>query len=222
MKTFIFDLDNTLYSKSLNVFGLIDKRINRYMTERVGIPEPEVDALRRHYWKIHGVTLNGLILHHEVDPEDFLEFVHDVDLDGILKPDRKLRIALKNLDARKVIFTNGSIRHAENVLSALGIEDLFEEIFDVRIASFKPKPFPEPYLKVLEAINVSGHECVMIDDILENLRTAKDLGMSTVLIGTTNGHKYVDFCIEEACAITEFPGAEFRVTRKHKNSEKYG
>ncbi len=203
MKTFIFDLDNTLYSKALNVFGLIDQRINRYMHEKLGIPEHEVDSLRRHYWKIHGVTLNGLMIHYDVDPEDFLEFVHDVELKRILKPNKKLRKALKNINSNKVILTNGSIRHAENVLSALEIDDVFQDIFDVRVASFKPKPFPEPYLKVLEILKVPGRDCVMIDDIPENLKTAKDLGMKTILIGLSNGHAFIDLCLEKACALGE-------------------
>ncbi len=208
MKTFIFDLDNTLYPESLNVFGLIDHRINRYMHEKLGIPEPEVDVLRRLYWKIYGVTLNGLMIHYNVDPEDFLEFVHDVKLHHILKPNQRLRTSLENLECHKVIFTNGSTRHAENVLSALGIDDMFEQIFDVRVAYFKPKPFPEPYLKILEILNVHGKDCVMIDDIPENLRTAKNLGMKTILIGTHNGHDFIDYCLEKACIIGEIAGSE--------------
>jgi putative hydrolase of the HAD superfamily len=203
MKTYIFDLDNTLYPESLNVFGLIDQRINRYMQEKLRIPEPEVDVLRRHYWKVYGVTLNGLMIHYRVDPEDFLHYVHDVDLSHVLKPNQKLRRALKGINSNKVIFTNGSSRHAENVLSALGIEDIFQDVFDVRVASFKPKPFLEPYLKVLEAMNSEGRDCVMIDDIPENLKTAKGLGMKTILIGRPNGSEYIDICLEKACAIGE-------------------
>lgn len=203
MKTYIFDLDNTLYPESLNVFGLIDQRINRYMHEKLRIPEPEVDVLRRHYWKVYGVTLNGLMIHYRVDPEDFLHYVHDVDLSHVLKPNQKLRRALKGINSNKVIFTNGSSRHAENVLSALGIEDIFQDVFDVRVASFKPKPFLEPYLKVLEAMNSEGRDCVMIDDIPENLKTAKGLGMKTILIGRPNGSEYIDICLEKACAIGE-------------------
>ncbi len=209
MKTYIFDLDNTLYPESLNVFGLIDQRINRYMHEKLRIPEPEVDVLRRHYWKVYGVTLNGLMIHYRVDPEDFLHYVHDVDLSHVLKPNQKLRRALKGISSNKIIFTNGSSRHAENVLSALGIEDIFQDIFDVRVASFKPKPFLEPYLKVLEAMNSKGRDCVMIDDIPENLKTAKGLGMKTILIGRSNGSEYIDICLEKACAIGEVAFSDF-------------
>lgn len=203
MKTFIFDLDNTLYPESLNVFGLIDRRINAFMRDRLGIPDSEVDSLRRHYWKLYGVTLQGLMIHYDVDPEDFLDYVHDVDLKHILKPSRRLRSALQKISSSKVIFTNGSTGHAHNVLSALGISDIFEEIFDVRIASFIPKPFPEPYHKILSIMDIHPRDCVMIDDIPDNLKTAKDLGMKTILIGRPNGHKYIDLCLEKVCAVGE-------------------
>jgi putative hydrolase of the HAD superfamily len=203
MKKFIFDLDNTLYPASLQVFPLIDRRINLYMTSKLGIPEAEVDGLRRRYWKLYGVTLNGLMRHYRVDPEDYLTYVHDVDLSHLLKPNLRLRSSLEKIPGPKVIFTNGSSTHAQNVLNALGIEHLFEDIFDVRVAGFQPKPFSEPYLKVLELMNVSGLECVMIDDIPENLKTAKSVGMKTILVGSSNGHEYIDFCVEKACGVSE-------------------
>lgn len=178
------------------------------MREKLNIPEHEVDSLRRMYWKTYGVTLNGLMINYNVDPEDYLEFVHDVELNHILKPNQRLRKALRNIRSSKVIFTNGSTRHAKNVLSALAIEDMFEEIFDVRVASFKPKPFPEPYLKVLEIMNIHGQDCVMVDDIPENLKTAKDLRMKTILIGSANGHEYIDYCLAKPCIIGEMAGTE--------------
>ncbi len=173
------------------------------MVSRLGIPASEVDSLRRQYWKEYGVTLNGLMIHYSVDPDDYLEFVHDVDLAGILRPDIRLRKVLEKLDGRKVIFTNGSKSHAENVLSILGLSNIFEDIFDVRVASFRPKPFPEPYLRVLQHLNANPDWCVMIDDLPENLKTAKDLGMQTILIGKSNGFEYVDHCLEKACDIAK-------------------
>jgi len=134
MDVLIFDLDNTLYPAEKHLFGLIDVRINLYMTEIVGIPAPEVDALRREYWRLYGVTLQGLIRHHGVDPEDYLLFVHDVDVNSRLGPDPVLRETLAALPQRKAVFTNGSICHASRVLAALGIEDIFEEVYDIRVA----------------------------------------------------------------------------------------
>ena len=119
MDVLIFDLDNTLYPAEKHLFGLIDVRINRYMTEIVGIPAPDVDALRRQY---------------------------DVDVNSCLEPDPELREVLSNLPQRKAVFTNGSICHANRVLAALGIEDIFEEVYDIRVAEYLPKPWPEQLL----------------------------------------------------------------------------
>ncbi len=192
MDVLIFDLDNTLYPAERELFSLIDVRINRYMTEVVGIPAPRVDALRREYWALYGVTLQGLIRHHGVDPEDYLAYVHDVDIASRLEPDPVLRKALVNLPQRKVIFTNGSVCHADRVLATLGIEDLFEQIFDIRVANYLPKPFPDPYHAVLELLGTPAGACIMIEDTRDNLRTAKDLGMGTVLVGKGEKPDYVD------------------------------
>lgn len=203
MQKFIFDLDNTLYPEDLNVFPLIDARINTYMREILGIPDHEVDPLRRFYWKRYGVTLLGLIIHYQADPEDYLDYVHDVDLTRLLKPNQRLRNALEKIQCSRVIFTNGSTKHAENVLSALGLEGLFDEIFDVRIAAFRPKPFPEPYVEMLRRMDVEARYCVMFDDLPANLKTAKDLGMKTVLVGNRQADDYIDLRLERVCGIGE-------------------
>jgi len=183
MDAVLFDLDNTLYEPAREVFSLIDRRINRYMEEVVAIPQPEVDGLRRRYWKAYGATLQGLIRHYAIDPEDYLEYVHDVDLSGLLQPDLELRGSLQRLTTRRCIFTNGSRRHAERVLAALGLAGSFEEIFDIRIAAYQPKPNPDPYHGVLRQLGLAGKRCVMVEDSLDNLATAKRLGMTTVLVG---------------------------------------
>lgn len=198
MDVLIFDLDNTLYSADKEVFSLIDVRINRYMTEVVGIPAPQVDALRRKYWRLYGVTLQGLIRHHGVDPEDYLFYVHDVDVSTRLAPDQALREVLAGLTQRKAVFTNGSLCHANRVLEALGIEDLFERVYDIRIAAYQPKPFPEPYHAVLAELGATPERCVMIEDSRDNLHTAKKLGMGTVLVGTGQTPDYVDVHLESA------------------------
>jgi putative hydrolase of the HAD superfamily len=196
MDVLIFDLDNTLYSAEKQLFSLIDVRINRYMTEIVGIPDLRVDALRREYWARYGVTLQGLIRHHDVDPEHYLDYVHDVDVFSLLSPDPLLREVLSGLPHRKAVFTNGSDSHAGRVLSALGIQDIFEEIYDIRVAGYLPKPFAEPYLAVLTKLGVKGDRCIMIEDSQENLHTAKQLGMGTILVGGDHTPEFVDVHLE--------------------------
>lgn len=198
MDVLIFDLDNTLYPADKKLFSLIDVRINRYMTEVVGIPAREVDSLRREYWRLYGVTLQGLIRHHQVDPEDYLHYVHNVDVNSTLGPDPLLRNVLSALPQRKAVFTNGSSCHAERVLSALGIEDVFEEIYDIRVAEYLPKPWTEPYLAVLDKLGTSAKDCIMIEDSRDNLETAKNLGMGTILVGRGLTPKFVDVHLESA------------------------
>ena len=198
MDVLIFDLDNTLYPAEKHLFGLIDVRINRYMTEIVGIPAPDVDTLRREYWRLYGVTLQGLIRHYGVDPEDYLLYVHDVDVGSRLGPDPILRDTLDALPQRKAVFTNGSTCHASRVLSALGIEDIFEDVYDIRVAAYLPKPWPEPYLAVLEKLGTSPEHCIMIEDSRQNLQTAKKLGMGTILVGDGQTPDFVDVHLDSA------------------------
>lgn len=208
MDTIIFDLDNTLYPATNSLFPLIHERINLFMRERAGIPDDRVDLLRRQYWREYGVSMVGLMRHHDVDPEEFLEYVHDVDVEGVLLPDPDLDAVLRSLPGIKVVLTNGSLGHARRVLGALGIQAAFAEIFDVRVAGYRPKPHPEPYQEVVRLLGVCSTKCVMVEDMAINLETAKALGMGTVLVGPSNGHPYVDECIPE---LSQLPGALQRI-----------
>lgn len=183
MNYLLFDLDNTLYGAEKDLFSLIDRRINRFMEEIVGIATDDVDPLRRYYWQEYGVTLQGLIRHYKVDPEAYLHYVHDVDVTSRLSPDPVLADILADLPQRKAVFTNGSSCHAERVLAALGIRQEFEEVFDIRIANYLPKPFLASYEQILSHLNIAASECVMIEDVAKNLAPAKELGMKTVLVG---------------------------------------
>jgi len=182
MDAILFDLDNTLYPPAQELFSLIDVRINRYMAEVVGIAPGEVDGLRRQYWAEYGVTLQGLIRHHAVDAEDYLHYVHDVNVRARIAPDPELRQRLDAIDAPCYVFTNGSRAHAERVLDCLGISDQFKEIFDIRIAGYRPKPFPDPYREVMSRLSCTPQRTVMVEDSIDNLVTARDLGMKTVLV----------------------------------------
>jgi putative hydrolase of the HAD superfamily len=201
MDILLFDLDNTLYPPERELFSLIDVRINRFMREVVGIPADHVDALRRDYWKAYGVTLQGLIRHHGVDPEAYLHYVHDVDVSTQLAPDPELREMLEALPQRKAVFTNGSTGHAERVLGVLGIADQFETVYDIRVANYLPKPYPEPYHAVLAAVGVPAGRCIMIEDTRDNLRTAKALGMTTVLVGNGATPAFVDLHLPDVRAL---------------------
>lgn len=201
MDVLLFDLDNTLYPPERELFNLIDVRINRFMTEQVGIPAGAVDALRREYWAAYGVTLQGLIRHHGVDPEDYLHYVHDVDVTVRLTPDPELRAMLARLPQRKAVFTNGSSCHAGRVLAALGIADQFDAVYDIRVAGYLPKPYPDPYQAVLADLAVAPECCTMIEDSRDNLRTAKSLGMTTVLVGAGATPAYVDLHLPDVRAL---------------------
>jgi len=176
------------------------------MIEVVGIPQDEVDDLRRSYWKSYGVTMQGLMRHHGVDPEDYLSYVHDVNLEGLLRPDPELLQSLQSLPLRKAVFTNSSLDHSERVLAALGLSGAFEEIFDIRVAGYLPKPYPEPYHVVLDRMGVSACRCIMVDDAQENLRTAKDLGMGTILVGEKAPEPWIDVAVPEAVGVPRVLG----------------
>ncbi len=198
MKALLFDLDNTLYPAEKDLFSLIDVRINRYMEEVVCIIPTDVDGLRRRYWQDYGATLQGLVRHFSIDPEDYLDYVHDIDVSGRLAPDPDLRQALDQLPVSRYVFTNGSREHANQVIDVLGLQGIFDEIFDIRIANYQPKPNPDPYHNVLQKLKLDARHCVMIEDSLSNLQTAKKLGMSTILVGRGPTADHVDQHVPDA------------------------
>lgn len=205
MKAVLFDLDNTLYSTKCDLFSLIDVRINRYMEDVVAIEPAAVDGLRRRYWKDYGTTLQGLIRHHIVDPEDYLDYVHAVDVGSRISVDNDLRETLNNLPLSSYVFTNGSRCHVDRVVTALGLDGLFADVFDIRIADYQPKPNPAPYQQVLDQLALSGEQCIMVEDQLQNLQTAKQFGMKTVLVGEVSTERqkysYVDAQLERSADI---------------------
>lgn len=189
-KAILFDLDNTLYTEESGIFDLIDQRMNEWLTSRLQIPLEEVNHFRNHYFMKYGTTLRGLMLHHDVDPHDFLHYVHDVPVSEFLTADEDLRKMLGLIHSRKIIFTNSDERHANRILTTLGIQDLFEKIFDIEAMHFVPKPNPEPYRLALEYLKLVPSDCLLIDDMERNLKPARELGMRTILIG--DGHESPD------------------------------
>jgi putative hydrolase of the HAD superfamily len=184
LEVILFDLDNTLYTEESGIFELIDQRMSEWLITRLKIPESEVREFRRKYFLQYGTTLRGLMLHHQVDPMDFLTFVHDVPVKDFLTVDLELRGTLEEVTSRKIIFTNSDAAHANRILDALGIRDLFEKIFDIEAMGFIPKPNQEAYAAVLQYAAVQPSECLLIDDMTRNLKPARALGMRTVLIGS--------------------------------------
>jgi putative hydrolase of the HAD superfamily len=191
----LFDLDNTLYPPESGLFGAVDARINEFLAAHLGLRGPAADALRRRYHDEYGITLVGLMREHGTEPHHYLEFVHRVPVGDYLDAVPGLRELISGLPGRRSIFTNGSRRHALAVLSALGIEGLFEEIFDIVALGFRPKPDPETYRAVLEQLAVEANRVVLLDDLARNLLPARALGMRTVLVGSGEPSPDADFSI---------------------------
>ena len=182
--TLFFDLDGTLYSNSTGLWDAIRDRMNLYMRDRMGIPEKDVPQLREQYFKMYGTTLRGLQARHQVDVEDFLAFVHDLPLMDYIKPDPIQRDIIASLGTRNLIFTNADVNHARRVLSALKLDDLFDEIVDVNAVSPYCKPMPESFAIAMELANEPDpRKCVMIDDLPRTTRAALDVGMASLLYG---------------------------------------
>jgi len=181
--TFFFDLDNTVYAEDLGVVARIDQRINQYLEVRLGVPTAEVDGMRRRFWAEHGTTLRGLMSHHAVDADDYLRYVHDVDLADLLAPDEPLRALLARLPGRKAIFSNASRAHAARVLGLLGLDGAFETVIGLEDLGYVPKPQPAAFRIALDRLAADPCASTLIDDLLPNLRAAKRLGMRTVWIG---------------------------------------
>ena len=177
----VFDLDNTLYASTTNLFHQIDVRMKTYIAKLLGISAEDAFALQKKYYRAHGTTLRGLMMHHHVDPNDFIDFVHDID-HSVLDPDPELGAALAALPGRKVIYTNGSEHHAAQVLARLGVSEHFAAIFDIRAGAFIPKPDPQPYATMVNAMGIAPARAAMFEDSFKNPKPAADLGMVTVWV----------------------------------------
>ena len=177
----MFDLDNTLYSGDTKVFDQVDKKMSRFISEKLSVSLEEAKKIQKNYFHEYNTTLNGMIKNHKIDANEFLEFVHDVNLD-FLKPDRDLEKQIAKLNGKKIIFTNGSKAHAANVTKRIGIDKLFDGVFDIVESDFIPKPSMEPYKKIIEDYKIEPQYCIFFEDIARNLKPAHELGMKTVWI----------------------------------------
>ncbi len=199
LKCILFDLDNTLYPRSLGIFDLVVERIRGYMETQMGFEKSLAQKLRQEYLRKYGSTMRGLMIHYNLNPEDYLEYVHDVGVEERLSPNPALDELLESIPLGKCIFTSGHRPHAQKVLRCLGVEQHFPQVFDITFTHFIPKPNPEPYHQVLKHLCLDGRECMMIEDLPANLQPAKELGMTTVLVGETPGgiDGFVDYEIRD-------------------------
>jgi putative hydrolase of the HAD superfamily len=179
----IFDLDNTLHNATPHIFPHINRAMTAYLQQHLNLDEAAAGALRRNYWQRYGATLLGLIKHHNTDPAHFLWHTHQFpDLRRMVVREPRLRHALQRLRGRKYVFSNAPVHYARAVLRVLGISDLFEAVFSIETVRFRPKPDAYGFLRLCRAHHLRPRRCIMVEDSLENLHTAKRLGMKTVWV----------------------------------------
>jgi len=181
IKFWLFDLDNTLYSEKTKVFDQIDKKMSKFISEKLNVDIKKAKEIQKNYFYQYDTTLSGLIKNHKINADEFLDFVHDIDID-FLKKDLNLAQELEKLDGEKIIFTNGPRKHAINITKKLGVDQYFDDIFDIVDSEFIPKPAVEPYKKLIEKHKIDPNLCVFVEDIARNLKPAYEMGMKTVWI----------------------------------------
>lgn len=186
MRTWVFDLDHTLYPPSARLFDLIEVRMTAYVMDAIGVDHAEADRLRKHYWATHGTTLAGLMREHDVDPAPYLTDVHDIPMDS-LTPDPVLATQIKSLPGRRIVYTNGCAPYAERVLAARGLSGVFDAIYGVEHADFQPKPDHAAFDMVFRKDGLETRSAAMFEDDARNLKVPHDMGMRTVHVAEARG-----------------------------------
>lgn len=204
--TWIFDLDNTLHNASAHIFPHINQAMRRYIQTHLELDEEAANRIRMHYWQRYGATLLGMMRHHQTDPRHFLRETHQFpELKQMLVFDRAVKAMLRRLPGRKILYSNGPAHYAEAVLQLTGMAPLFDAVYPVEATRFQPKPAPNGFRLLLKAERLDPRRCVMVEDSLENLRTAKRLGMKTVWISrTTRCPAYVDARMASVLALPSY------------------
>ena len=199
----VFDLDNCLYPASTGLFELIDERMGAFIERLLGCDPSEAKRVQKSHFHEHGTTLAGLMREHQVDPHHFLDDVHAIPLDRVSR-DERLANGLARLPGRKLIFTNADEPYARRVLEALGIGEHFGELHDIHAAELRPKPDRHGYELMLERFNIDPQRAAMVEDMAQNLKPAKELGMTTVWVDNGSergdyGHHpdYIDLTISD-------------------------
>jgi putative hydrolase of the HAD superfamily len=207
VRSWIFDLDNTLYEAHSDVFPQIERRMGEFVGRLLRLEAAEARMVQKSLYRSHGTTLNGLVKEHGIDPETFLDYVHDIDLSSLL-PQPRLTEGIARLPGRRFVFTNGCRHHAARVLDRLELASLFDGIWDIRACDFVPKPDAAAYAKVVAEAGIEAQEAAMFDDIARNLIAAHALGMTTVWLNTDApwSKDGPDFPVESRAAIDHETG----------------
>lgn len=196
--TLFFDLDDTLYPHTSGLWEAIRARMADYMRDQLGLPSDLISDLRRSYFETYGTTLRGLQIHYQVDADEYLSYVHDLPLEDFIQPDPGLRDVILSLPHNKWIFTNADSGHAGRVLAYLGLTDCFNGIIDVRSIGFWCKPNFEAYTRALALVGEPDpHFCVLLDDAPRNLQPARQLGFTTILVGSDRSDPAADYTISK-------------------------
>ncbi len=188
--TWVFDLDNTLYPPEARLFDQIEAKMEAYMVRELGIDPAQAKPLRSDFWRNHGTTLEGLVQVYGIDPDPFLDEVHDID-HASLEPCAHLKAALEALDGRRVIYTNGSRAHGEMVSTSLGLRDCFDAIYGIEDAGYKPKPHRIAFDRVFGTLGLDPTRAIMFEDDPRNLAVPHEMGLATVLVGTSDPQPHI-------------------------------
>ena len=202
IKNILFDCDGVLYSDLEGVFGQVSKKMTQYISNKLNIDFKKAKELQTNYFHKYNTSLNGLMIHHNIPPREFLDYVHDIDLE-FLEKDLVLRKELEAINLKKFVFTNGSKEHVKNITTKLGINDQFDGVFDIVDAEYSPKPAPKAFDLMIKKFKIDPTETLYIEDIAKNLSIAKVRGAKTVWLinneywGKKESDKeYIDYKIE--------------------------
>jgi putative hydrolase of the HAD superfamily len=200
----IFDLDNTLHNATPHIFPHINRSMTAYLQEYLHLDEEAANEMRMDYWQRYGATLSGLIKHHDTDPDHFLWHTHQFPaLKEMVLREPRLRRVLQQLPGKKLVFSNAPQHYAQAVLKLLRIEDLFDDVFAIEHAHYRPKPQRQGFVRLLRKHRLQPSQCVMVEDSADNLQTAKYLGMQTIWVSDAlRAPSFVDVKIRN---VTELP-----------------
>ncbi len=202
IKNILFDCDGVLYQDLEAVFGQVSKKMTEYISKKLNIDLIKAKELQTNYFHKYNTSLNGLMIHHDIPPREFLEYVHDIDL-SFLEKDKTLRYELENINLNKYVFTNGSKEHVKNITTHLGINDQFDGVFDIVDAEYHPKPEAKAFDLMVQKFKIDPNETLYIEDIAKNLSIGKERGTITAWLindeywGKKESEKdYIDYKIE--------------------------